>query len=300
MKMGFSSICCPTWDLRTMIEQAVLLGFDGFELRGLQGQLHLPLHPELSQNSEAVVQACESTNVELVCLGTSAFFGHQKKQDAADQKAAVREYIELAEKLHCPFVRVFSGDVPAGSNRYNTLGRIAEALTDLAHLASRHKVALLIENSGDLAGSRDLWFLIDSISHPALQACWNPINGLSVRERSTIAVPMLGVKIGMVHVADAVFDDFVLQSYQELGAGNLGVERLVELLCGVGFDGYLMLDWPKLWNDSLAAPEAFLPKAAEFLKAQLNVQRKPLSAYKGDKNAPSYAERLQRVPTRSE
>lgn len=298
MKIGFSSACCPTWDLRTILEQAVLMGYDGVELRGLQGELYLPRHPELAQNTAAVVEACTSLNVELVSLGCSASFGSRKESEVEDNKAMVRDYVLLADRLHCPAVRLFTGDIPRGSNRYETLDRIQAALSELAAFAGRSKVTLLLENSGDLAGSRDLWFLLDAVSHPALRACWNPIHSLSVRERPTVAIPRLGVRLGMVHVADAVFEKGVLTGYVPLGQGNTELDRAIELLHGVAYDGYLVVEWPKLWDPALAEPEDFLPAAAAFLKQALSVERKPLSAYKGDKNAPKFGQLPRRMPAR--
>ncbi len=299
MKVGFSSICCPTWDLKIIFEHAVRLGFDGIEFRGLQGELHLPNHPELAQNGDVLINVCQKSNVELVCLGTSASLGFKKKQVLGDHLAGVREHIQLAQKLRCPYVRVFSGDIPAGSNRYETLGRVTEALGDLARFAAQHKVTLLIENSGDLAASKDLWFLLDAVSHPALRACWNPVNGLSVGDRASVAIPRLSSRLGMVHVADATFDGLSMQGYQPLGQGNLEVPQLLELLTGITYEGYLMLEWPKLWDASLADAAEFLPQAIQYLRDLLNVERKPLSAYKGDKNAAKFADRPQRIPARS-
>jgi sugar phosphate isomerase/epimerase len=296
MKIGFSSLCCPTWDLRTILEQTVLMGYDGIELRGLQGELHLPAHPELAQNSDSVVEACTAMKVELVCVASSASFGHRKKHDVADQKAVVREYIELAEQLACPYVRVFTGDVPTGANRYETLGRIAEALDDLVHFASRHRVGLVIENSGELASSKDLWFLLDSVAHPALQSCWNPVNGLSVSDRSSIAIPRLGIRSAMIHLADARFEQGILDSYTAIGEGDVDVERLLELVQGLGFAGYLMAEWPKLWQADLGEPEVLLPAAAAYLRSRIELERKPLTAYKGDKQKPTFTERQSRTP----
>ncbi len=71
MKIGFSSLVCPNWDLPTIIDQAAALGFHGFELRGLQGELHLPLSPQLARNPGQVAAMCKEKNVELVCLGSS-------------------------------------------------------------------------------------------------------------------------------------------------------------------------------------------------------------------------------------
>lgn len=299
MRVGFSTICCPTWDLKTVFEHAVRLGFDGLEFRGLQGELHLPNHVELARNGDVLVEVCRKANVELVCLGTSASFGSRDKQVLGDNKAVVREHVELAQSLHCPYVRVFTGDIPGGSDRLGTLGRIVEALTDLAHFATRRKVTLLIENSGELASSKDLWFVLDAVQHPALAACWNPVNGLSVGDRTTIAIPRLGSRLGLVHVADAAFAGSSMEGYQPLGEGDVDIPTLVELLTGITYDGYLMVEWPKLWDNSLADAETMLPKSVEYLRGLLNVERKPLSAYKGDKSPATFADRRPSVASQT-
>jgi hypothetical protein len=80
-----------------------------------------------------------------------------------------------------------------------------------------------------------------------------------------------------------------LLEHAQLGEGDVGVGREIDILKGIGYGGYLMYEWPKLWVEGLAGPEAALPKAAEFLKAALAAKQPILSAYKGDKNAPKFA-----------
>jgi len=53
----------------------------------------------------------------------------------------------------------------------------------------------------------------------------------------------------------------------------------------------LMFEWPRLWVDSLAAPEQALPAVAKTLRARLADKQVVLTAYKGDKNAPKFRSR---------
>jgi len=268
MKIGISSVCAPDWDLKTLLEQIVLLGLDGIELCGLPGELPMPADP-LANRPEDIIKDLEAANVELVCLGSQASLGRLYRQETEDQKSQVKEYIDLAGRLNCPLVRVYAGDIPF-SDRHKSLELISSALAELADYAQRQKVTLLVENCGELSGTRDLWFLVDAVSHPALQACWNPANGLKVKEPSIIAIPRIGSKLRLVHLTDAHVDLGAVKSYQVLGQGYVDVAHLVELLAGIAYEGYLMLEWPKLWVDSLADPQEYLPHAAKFLKAQLN------------------------------
>jgi len=287
MKIGFSSLVCPSWDLETIVQQASALGFDGIELRGLRGELHLPMVSELTVDADKTLKLLQDQNVELVCLGSSSTLTSRDKGELARQKSAIVEYIELASRLQCPYVRVFMGEVSRGDDYQVCLSRIAKALISLVPVAARNNVTLLIENGGDFPGSTDLWFLIDAVGHPSVQCCWNQCHGMTRLERPTNSLPRLGKKIGLLHICDASFDDQgVLLDYQPLGQGNTEVARQIELLKGMIYDHYIMFEWPKLWIESLPAPDSILPEAAKFLREKIDEKQSILSAYKNDKNAP--------------
>jgi sugar phosphate isomerase/epimerase len=297
MKIGFSTAVCPGWDLETVVAQAAAMGFDGVELRGLRGELHLPLLPELAAHPRGVRESFEKNKVELVCLGSSVKLDSKAAAEVARQKAVLTEFLELAERLGCPLVRLFVGEVQRRDDPRLALARIAEALSSMAPVAARHGVTLLVENGGDFPGSADLWYLIDAVNHFAVRACWNQCHAMTLRERPTNSIPRLGHKIGLVHLCDADFDgQGVLLDYRPLGQGHVEVARQIELLRGLIFERYLVFEWPKLWVDSLPAPESVLPGVAAFLKERLAEKQPILSAYKGDKNAPRLSPRAAGAP----
>lgn len=296
MKIGFSSLVCPAWNLETIVANAAKFGYQGVELRGLCGELHLPLVPELASDPEAVRRLFADNKVELVCLGASATLTSKTPRVLAEQKGAVTEFMELASKLGCPYVRIFVGEVDRRDNQRAALARIAEALITLAPIAARLGVTLLVENGGDFPGSADLWFLIDAVAHPAVGCCWNQCHAMTLGERATNSIPRLGNKIGMVHLGDGKYDESgAMLSYALPGEGDIGVKRQIEILKGLLYDRYLMFEWPKLWVDSLPGPETVLPKVAKFLRETIDAKQPILTAYKGDKNAPTLASRG--VPT---
>lgn len=291
MKIGFSSLVCPTWDLPTIVSKAAEYKYDGVELRGLQGELRLTMVPALAGNPGATRSLFSSAGVELLCLSTSCSFSSRDRKVIARHRAELDEHIELAAKLGCPFVRIFVGDVQKGEARENTLSRVAAELTRIAAFAAEHRVAVLVTNSGDFAGSADLWYLIDCVSHPAISACWDPCAAMTIRERPTTSIPRLGGKIGMVHICDAEFDDrgFMSGGYKVPGTGDVELERMIDLLKGTLYTDYLVFEWPKLWEPTLAPPDKVLPEAVAFLRERLAAKDAILSAYKGkDKKGPTF------------
>ncbi len=290
MKIAFSSLACPSWDLNTIIDNASSMGFDGVELRGLQGELHLPCSRELAGPSNVVRNKFVDQQVELVCLSSSATLSSKNRHELAKQKDTITEYIELAQRLECPFVRIFAGEVDGFDNTRAAMGRVAEALISLVPLASRSGVTLLVENGGDFLGSDDMWFLSDAANHPAVKICWNQCTGMMNLERPTTSIPRLGNRIGMMHLCDADFSaDGTLLKYQALGEGGVEVARQIELLRGLAYNRYLVFDWPKLWQESLSNAVSILPTTASWLHAQISARQNILSAYKADKNKPNYA-----------
>ncbi len=290
MKIGFSSLVCPGWDLATILNRAAEWGFQGVELRGLRGELHLPMAPELAAHPESTRRMFAERAIECVSLGSSVVLSPADKKELARQKDSLREFMELAHRLGCPHVRLFGGEVGPRDTAQAALARTAEALASMMPTAAALNVTLLVENAGDFRGSADAWFLCDAVSHPNLRCCWNQCNALALGERATTSIPRLGGKIGMVHLCDADFDARGVQTrFRPLGEGGAEVGRTIEILKGLGFRQYLMFEWPKLWDDALPAPEAVLPGAAAFLRAKLDEKQAVLSAYKGDKNAPRFA-----------
>jgi len=290
MKIGFSTLVCPAWDLQTTVSQASALGFRGVELRGLHGELNLPMIPELTRHPQRVRDLFAEHDVALVSLGCSATLASRSARTAARERDAMIEFVELASRLGCPNVRMFMGSVDRGDDRYRCLPRLIERLSAMTNVLSQTGVTLLVENGGDFTGSADLWFVIDGVGHPLVKAAWNQCHALVDRERATTSLPRLGGKLGLVHMCDATFDEFgILQNYTGLGEGDAEVPRQIEILKGLVFTGHLVFEWPKLWSDNLPTAEVALPAAAEFLNTQVEAKQAILSAYKGDKKAPRLA-----------
>lgn len=90
-----------------------------------------------------------------------------------------------------------------------------------------------------------------------------------------------------MHVTDGKFDEAGhFEGYALPGQGTIEIPRMVQLLKGIGYRGYLVFDWPKLWTPSLAEADKALPAASKYLQPFLDEKPVPLTAYKGDKYAP--------------
>ncbi|MFH1420337.1 MAG: sugar phosphate isomerase/epimerase family protein [Planctomycetota bacterium] len=294
MKLAFSSNACPTWGLPTMLEQAKQHGFDGIELQTKGGLPHLPQTDGKNLSPADIAELTRNAGIEVVCLASSAAFHMRDPDEVARNQIMVRRYIDMAANIGCPFVRIFGKEIPnlrfalLGPQRRETvLERIAAAIRELVPHARDRGVTLLIENAGDFSDSVSMWHLVEAASSPNVKCCWSPLAARLANERPTIAVPRLRQRLGLVRICDAVLqNNATLQSFALPGEGDIEIPRLIQLLKGMIYRGYLVLDWPKAENPGLAEPDVVLPAAAAYLKKLIDEEPIVLPAYKGDKFAP--------------
>jgi len=290
IKVGFSTSVCPDWDIHAIATQANEMGFYGVELGTVRDELHLPEAEDLQSDKDidAVRKLFEQNSVELVGLASKYSLESPKRHIREHSFSRTVENIELASKLGCAFVRVPVAktveDEPADHSLARTVGPMAE----LARIAARNHVTLLICNTPDFPDSRAVWFVVDGVSHPAVRAAWNPVFSMIVNDTATLAVKRLGARIRMVVATDAALDEHGLfDGFRPIGQGQLDYGLTVDLLKGIVFDGYLMLDWPKAKLEKFPPPNEALPAALEHLLERIKHQDPLLTAYKKDANAPN-------------
>src|SRR6266545_4782446 len=69
MKLAFTTLACPSWSLEQAVDQALRSGYEGLELRLLDGEL-------LRSNLDSVVRGrvrsvCAEAGIPIVCIDTS-------------------------------------------------------------------------------------------------------------------------------------------------------------------------------------------------------------------------------------
>lgn len=103
MKACFSTLGCPDWNIDQMLACVKDLGFEGIEIRGLEGEMFAPKSLHLQPGSR-FLQELESLGCAVAGLGSSASFGKP-----AEALAECRAYVDAAAAIGCKLVRVFGG-----------------------------------------------------------------------------------------------------------------------------------------------------------------------------------------------
>lgn len=292
IKIAFNTSVCPAWDIHKIATQANEMNFYGVELGTVRDELHLPAAEDLQTDKEidAVRKLFADNYIEIV--GIESKYSVESPDKAVFQQFYQRnvENIELAGKLGAQYVRIPLGKRVGSEPIDATLARQIRPLTELARIAARNRVTLLMCNTPGFPSSRDVWFVVDAVGHASLKAAWDPVLGLAAGENETLAVPRLGARIKQVQVADAAFDPRgKFLGYRRVGEGAIDFLKTVDLLKGVLFDGYLVADWPKAKVAELPEPEDALPAVLEFLIGRLKHRDPLLTAYAKDAKSPNWS-----------
>src|SRR5260370_3420902 len=138
VKLAFSTLACPTWPLDRVVEAALEYGYQGVELRLIDGELIDAAMPAAER--KRVRRTFKQAGLPIVALDTSV-----RIAAAHDARSALDELLpmlELASEWESPLVRVFGGEWDAGRSRDEALGQARHVLDEAAVKAEPLRVSI--------------------------------------------------------------------------------------------------------------------------------------------------------------
>ncbi len=270
-KLCFSTIGCPGWTLQKITEFAIKNNYSGIEFRGINGKLYLPDAPEFSAAGlPGTLQLLKAGALKIAGLGSSANLHIPAKTEREKQLNEARAYIELAEKVHCPYIRVFPNNLPDKSNKTATLNLIAQGMQELADYARQRNVTVLLETHGDVVLAEDIQYIFQQITAANTGVIWDVCNmWMKTAEPADKVYQLLQPYIKHVHLKDAVMANGKIQ-YVPPGQGNVPLVQPVQLLNKNNYSGFYCFEWEKLWHPQLAEAENVFPLFPPFMQTCLN------------------------------
>ena len=265
-RLSFSTLGCPAWSLSQIIKTASSEGYQAIEFRGLEGELFLPKRPEFSTNISDTVARLADKQIKVCGLGSSAALHHA---DAATRKKNLdeaRQFIDLARKLSCPYVRVFPNNLPKEQDKQQTLDLITEGLLELGRYGKDANVTVLMESHGDVVYKDDLVQVLKGAEHSHVGLIWDIFNMWSVtKEPPAVVFQALKKYVRHTHIKDARMADGKY-AYTFIGQGEVPLVEAIDALKASNYAGYYSFEWEKMWHPELPEPELALadyPKAIQ-------------------------------------
>lgn len=265
--LAFSTLGCPDWSLQQIVDFAAQHGFKGIEVRGLMRQMDLLQCKEFSeQNRTNSLRLLHDKGLEIINLGSSATLHFAEAGMRKKNLDEGKRYIDLAQQLNCPYIRVFPNNFPKGQEKNQTMDLIAKGLLELGDHAKGSNVIVLMESHGDLIYVNDLQQVMKAAEHKHVGLVWDMANmWAKTKESPTMAYEKLKKYIRHTHIKDGkVVNDTI--TYTRLAQGNVPIFEMIDLLSRGGYKGYYSLEWEKMWHPELEEPELVFADYAVVMK----------------------------------
>jgi len=280
VKLSFSTLGCPDWTLAAVIDAAGRMGYDGVELRFLEGDDELWARPELTGAGLRETRSrLEDAGLAISCVDTRSFF---HDPDPAARRLAFDEAVrslELAAALGAPGIRVFGDRVQPGQDLATTRGFVAEALQGLGEAGRPLGVEAWIESHGDFARAPEMLRLLEGVASPAVGVIWDPANAHEAGESSADGARVLMRRVRHVHLKDIarVPDGAGHEGRAWVprlpGEGEFSPRDVLALLKAEGYEGFVSFEWEKKWYPDIEGPEIALPHFTRWAAAEMREPR---------------------------
>ena len=267
--LAFSTLACPGWSIVTILEKAVEIGYEGIEWRGgPEGHVQ----PGMPAREKADLRKMSGdAGLAAVAITTYTSFVSPLAEERKSNVDELRRYSDLAAELGAPFVRVFLGELPAGTYLDD---QIYETISGCLSLASAYAatvgVKIAVEPHDNFARSSVVAAILDrDRSDSDLRVIWDVGNTFAAGEDPAETFEVLKDRLAYVQVKDGKWNG----SNWELctvGEGHVPLGRAFELLLDNGYEGAISVEWEYAWHPELDPPEIALPAALRTVRKLLS------------------------------
>lgn len=266
MKISFSTLGCPDWTLAAALETGARCGYDGIELRFLEGEASLWKLPDFSARLPETCDRIRESGLAVACLDTSCRFD---SPSAAEREIWIEEGVrmaELAARLKAPGIRVFGDRIQPGESREGTLRRLADSLNALIEKVKGSGVEVWLETHGDFACADDVQPILSAC--PGLRLVWDAASAfIECGERPLDNGAALKAAIRHAHIKD-------LKNTSDgwkpvlMERGSFPFNEIRRVLESMNYSGFLSFEWEKKWHPEIEPPEVAIPHFASWFRAE--------------------------------
>jgi sugar phosphate isomerase/epimerase len=259
-KLSFSTLGCPDWSFDKIIDFARDHAYSGIEVRGILREMDLQKVPEFSSPEAITVtlNKMKDRGLFFVDLGSSAAMHLSAGEERNKNLDEAKRFIDLADKLYCPYIRVFPNQLPKERDRNESLKLIIEGLRELGEYASRTNVSVLLESHGELIYKKDLLTVMEGAAQPHVGLVWDICNmWIATKETPEEVYADLKPYIRHTHIKDLKIIDGK-EEYVLLGTGIVPIFQAIDLLYKNNYPGYYSFEWEKLWHPEILDPKIAL------------------------------------------
>jgi sugar phosphate isomerase/epimerase len=268
VKIAYSNLASPEWSMEEVFENALRFGYDGVEVRLVDGEV-IPSDLDVARQKE-IVKLAARRGIDIIGLGASTRFATADANVREENMRELLRYIELAANMEVPMVRTFGGGLgdKGEMQEGDEVRFVADALNRVSNRAEVLGVSVLLETHDEFSSSYLVKEVLQRVSSAAIGAIWDTHHPVRMNETVEETYANLRDRLKHVHLKDAKRNadgwDLVV-----FGEGDVPVRRIVETVVASGYDNYLCVEWEKKWHPEIEGAATALPKHLDILRGYL-------------------------------
>ncbi|WP_127588344.1 sugar phosphate isomerase/epimerase family protein [Paenibacillus koleovorans] len=267
MKLAYTTLGCPEWTWERIVEETVRMGYNGIEIRGLQGEMFVPkMTPFLEENLAQTMADLQARGLSICCFDTSCRFDDEEKFDGFVEEG--KATIDLAARMGVPYIRVFGDRIPDPAKREEMIAQVARGMQALSQHAEGKPVMVLMETHGDFASSENLLAVAAQVESDRFGVLWdvaNPVKYQDTGESVSQTYTNLSKLVQHTHIKDTLGTGSN-EKITLVGEGDVPIPECIDILQQNGYDGWLSFEWEKKWHPTIEEPEVALPHFVEYMR----------------------------------
>ena len=163
-------------------------------------------------------------------LGTNFAFHYVEQARLRKDIEGAKQYIKLSHDVGGSGVKVKPNDLPRGVPREKTIEQIGKSLNELGRFGAEYGQEIRLEVHGSCSPLPVIKGIMDVAEHPNVGVCWN-CNSQDLQGE------------GLAYNFNLVKDRFADTVHiREVNVGSYPYQELINLLVGMDYDGWILLE----------------------------------------------------------
>jgi sugar phosphate isomerase/epimerase len=230
------------WDLPTLIKNCEDTGYEGVELRTQNAHgVESTLSP--SQRKEVKKRFADSS-VTVVGYGSNFEYHSPDPSELQRNIEGTKEYVKLCHDIGATGLKVKPNNLPTEVPEEKTIAQIADSLNQVGKFAQDYGQMIRVEAHGPKTSElSNMKAIFDQVTDPNVKICWNS---------NPVDLNPPGIEGNFNMVKEWIGDTVHVHT---LNKGDYPYQELFNLLNGIQYDGWILMEEGAVPDDIIAAME---------------------------------------------
>jgi len=268
MKLAFSTLGCPNWDLSTIIQRAVEHGYNGVDFRGYLADVDLRKSPIFAPGEiRRTAGSIRDAGLAVCALSSGARMFDATPGARAESLDEMRAYAEMARETGAGIVRIFGGALN-GTPLEDALAVAGETLCHASEIAQQAGIVFAVETHDDWVATPPLARAFERAGFPkSVEILWDVHHPYRVAgETPETTCANIGKLTRHTHWKDSVATANGGHELCRFGHGDIPLKKIYDVLAAGGYDGWHTFEWEKRWVPGLPEPEVAYPDFTRVMR----------------------------------